>query len=127
MICYCCGKQKHIARNYPDNKYRPTERKKKKVNTIEDSDDSEHEDLEASIIKITKSLDNHNWFRDSGALEHITSDSDKLDLKRENSSRGRVQAVENEPHRVHARGPATLLTKEGEIKLSNVLYVPSMT
>ena len=86
-----------------------------------------HEDLEASIMEITKSLDNHNWFLDFGALEHITSDNDKLDLKKENSFGRRVRAVGNEPHVVHARGPATLLTKEGEIKLSNILYIPSIT
>ena len=126
-ICYYYGKTRHIARNYLDNKYRPLEKKNKHVNSVEESDDSEHEELEASIMEFTQSLDNHNWFLDSGASKHIISDSSKLDITRENSARGRVQAVGNEPHAVQARGFATLSTKEGEIKLSNVLHVPSIS
>ena len=38
-----------------------------------------------------------------------------------------MRATGNEPHTVQAWGPATLLTKDGAIKLSNVLYVPSIT
>jgi hypothetical protein len=39
-------------------------------------------------MEITKFLDNHNWFLDSGASEHITSEKTMLDMTRENSSRG---------------------------------------
>jgi hypothetical protein len=60
-------------------------------------------------------------------LEPITNDSDKLDVKWRNSYEGRVLAASNEPYAVYARGPGTLLTKKGTIKLSNVLYVPSIT
>jgi hypothetical protein len=38
-----------------------------------------------------------------------------------------VRATGNEPHTIQARGLATLLTKDGAIKLSNVLYVSSIT
>jgi hypothetical protein len=94
---------------------------------VEESDGSKHEELEASIMELTQALGNHNWFLDSRASEHITSDSNKLDITRKNSVGGRVRAAGNEPHAVQARGSATFSTKKGEIKLSNVLYVPSIS
>jgi hypothetical protein len=84
-ICYCCRKPRHIARNCSESKYKPPKRKNKKVNAVEEESDSkkdEYNELEASIAEVTKTLDNHNWYLDLGASEHITTKSCALDTMR---------------------------------------------
>lgn len=84
------------------------------------------DELEASLAKITKSLDNQNWFLDSSVSVHMTKERNILqDIK---IGYGKNQIIDaGGGHNVQGVRSTLVKIVDGKIKLSNVLYVPSIT
>jgi hypothetical protein len=62
------------------------------------------------------------WYMDSGASGHVAGDIQQLDHFQANSSFQGVQTARGEKH---GTGTTTVKTTSREIKLENVMYVPS--
>jgi hypothetical protein len=64
---------------------------------------------------------------DSGASGHVAGDYQNFEYFQPSSSIQKVRTVGGETHGIEGLGSSIVKTKTGEIKLTNVKYVPSLT
>lgn len=68
-----------------------------------------------------------NWYSDTGATDHITSDLDRLIVKERYNGKDRVQADDGPGLFISHVGHSQLHTSNKNIKLNNILHVPQVT
>ena len=66
-----------------------------------------------------------NWYVDSGASDHITSNLENLTVRDKYSGQDRVQAANGSGMRISNIGHTTLYTPSKDLHLKNILHVPS--
>jgi hypothetical protein len=123
-IYYSCGVSGHIARNC---------QQQPRAGNQNDQGPLHANSAEFFDAALTEYWDGYGysygpWYLDSGASGHIAADSSKIDQSQLTSG-VQIQEVRTgggKPHTVRGTGTATVKTNSGEIKLTNVKYVPSM-
>jgi hypothetical protein len=123
-ICYNCHRMGHIARDYrqPQN---TSQGGTGYANSAEFFDAHISENYYDPHYHY---WDNGPWYLDSGASGHIVADSQKLDSQ-PSSSGVYIQEIKTgggESHSMKGTSTSTMRTNSGEIKLTNVKYVPNM-
>ena len=116
FLCYNCGGPNHYARDctLPPSTHAP----EVYANSAEMFDD---------YYTYYDEYGNGPWYFDSGASGHIAADAQKLDAEPSSSGADHdVKTGGGESHPVRGTSSSTLCTTSGEIKLTNVRYVPSM-
>ncbi|KAL3681665.1 hypothetical protein R1sor_024621 [Riccia sorocarpa] len=127
IICNRCGIAGHIARDcrvdltkqFKENKpaYALTEGSTEE--TITD------EEMEAAIAAL--SLEDQNWYVDSGAAAHVTGSANGLDQIKEVGSSGIVKTAGGHSLPIHGKGTVMFRVQNGEMKkVSDILYVPGL-
>jgi transposase InsO family protein len=66
------------------------------------------------------------WYMDSGASGHVVGDFNRLDQFHGETSSQNVRTAEGKTHEIQGVGTATVKTNSGELKLTEIKYVPSL-
>jgi hypothetical protein len=66
-----------------------------------------------------------NWYTDTGATDHITSELDKLPMKEKYGGQEKIQSANGLGMRISYTGNSTLQIHERNLHLNNILLVPS--
>jgi hypothetical protein len=66
-----------------------------------------------------------NWYTDTGATDHITSELDKLPMKEKYGGQEKIQSANGLGMRISYIGNSTLQIHERNLHLNNILLVPS--
>ena len=78
--------------------------------------------VEASLAKYY----NQQWYMDFGATSHVTGQKASLELLQEGHLSYGISKVDGVTHQVSRVGFTTIASTSGEIKLPNVLFVPTL-
>lgn len=82
-------------------------------------------DINVALTEITHEIKkNQPWYLYSRATRHVTGNKEFLELYTPNKQ-GSVTMAGGKKHCVEGSGSTKICTKDGEIKLREVLYVPS--
>jgi histone deacetylase 1/2 len=111
VTCQICGKQGHSA-------YRCWHRYSE--------DDGEEEEEERGANAASYGVDT-NWYSDTGATDHITSELDKLTMKEKYHGRDKINAANGAGMNISHIGHALVKSPSKHFHLNNVLHVPSAT
>ena len=68
-----------------------------------------------------------NWYTDTGATDHITSDLEKLQARDKYNGSDQIHAANGSGMKISHIGHSTIHTPSRDIHLTNVLYVPQAT
>jgi hypothetical protein len=100
------------------------------VNMVEDTEtdiEVEKTELEVAFTEFQESLDTgEKWYMDSGASRHVTGERNHLDSVTSPVGRKTVTTADGECHAVGGTGDVNVKSDCGEIKMTNVMYVPSL-
>jgi hypothetical protein len=66
-----------------------------------------------------------NWYTNTGATDHITSELDKLPMKEKYGGQEKIQSANGLGMRISYTGNSTLQIHERNLHLNNILLVPS--
>jgi hypothetical protein len=66
-----------------------------------------------------------NWYADSGATDHITSDLDKLSIRDKYGGNDQVHTASGSGMKIQHIGSTTLHTPSHDLVLNNILHVPT--
>jgi hypothetical protein len=66
-----------------------------------------------------------NWYTDTGATDHITSELSKLLIANKYHGQDRVRTIEGTGMNISHIGNSILRTRHGSFDLKNILHVPS--
>ena len=137
-VCYYCQKEGHYAKNCfkkkSDQRKGLNKSPRESANQIEAVVDSNPEIAAAEISQLalaTSTESNRvddNWWIHSGATQHMTPEKDKMQNFVEFGSPGKVQLADNSILHSYGKGDLKMTvydgSKEINLNLSNVLYVP---
>ena len=125
--CWVCGKTGHLAR---ECWHRYGQASSSSANLVEDTgiDFEENEaELEVAFIEFQESLDtSEKWYMDSGASRHVTGERNHLVSVTPPVGKKTVTTTDGERHAAGGSGDVNVKSDCGEIKMTNVMYVPSL-
>lgn len=131
VICYKCNLKGHVASKCrtPPNKYRNNSQQhnsKSNANYVADTSDNE---VLFMALSDAKELNINDWYVDSGATEHMSSNK-KLFTEFKEVQGQKVTIANNETLDVKGQGiikvTSTVNEKEIVIRLQNCLYIPDL-
>jgi hypothetical protein len=109
--CQICGKEGHTA-----------------IRCWHRMDEAYHEDPSASAMVATSSYKiDLNWYSDTGAIDHITSDLDRLYVREQYNGGDKVHVGNGTGLRILHTGHASLRTASRSLALRNILHVPEIS
>jgi hypothetical protein len=124
---WVCGKFGHLAR---ECWHMYGQSSSSSVNMVEDTEtdiEVEKTELEVAFTEFQESLDTgEKWYMDSGASRHVTGERNHLDSVTSPVGRKTVTTADGECHAVGGTGDVNVKSDCGEIKMTNVMYVPSL-
>ena len=88
-------------------------------------DDEEQENTKTAGTATTSYGYDSNWYVDSGASEHVTSDLEKLTVRDKYSGRDQVHTANGAGMKISNIGHTILHTPKRKLHLKNILHVPS--
>jgi hypothetical protein len=68
-----------------------------------------------------------NWYADSGATDHITSELDKLAIRDKYNGGEKVHTISGAGMEISHTGKSFIHTPTGTLKLCNILHLPKAT
>jgi histone deacetylase 1/2 len=91
-------------------------------------DESYNEEQPSAAVTATNSYNlDPNWYNDTGATDHITSDLDRLTLREKYTGGDTVQVGNGASLRILHTGSCSLHTDTRPLALNNVLHVPNIS
>jgi hypothetical protein len=67
----------------------------------------------------------NNWYTDTGATDHITSELDKLAIRERYNGTDQIHAANGSGMNIKHIGQYTICTPKKNLQLHNILHVPS--
>jgi histone deacetylase 1/2 len=89
-------------------------------------DESFHEDPSTMVATSSYKID-QNWYSDTGATDHITSDLDRLAIREQYNGGDKVHVGNGAGLNILHTGHASLKTASRSLALHNVLHVPQIS
>jgi hypothetical protein len=107
--CQICGREGHTA-----------------IRCWHRMDEAYHEDPSAMVATSSYKID-PNWYSDTGATDHITSDLDRLAVREQYNGGDKVHVGDGTGLRILHTGHASLRTASRSLALRNILHVPAIS
>jgi hypothetical protein len=89
-------------------------------------DDSYNEDPPSAAMATTSSKVDADWYTDTGAIDHITSDLDRLTFHELYHNNDQVQVGNSSGMRIMHTGHSSINTADRPLVLRNILHVPEI-
>jgi hypothetical protein len=89
-------------------------------------DEAYHEEPSAMVATSSYKID-PNWYSDTGATDHITSDLDHLAVWEQFNGGDKVHVGDGTGLRILHNGHASLRTASRSLALRNILHVPAIS
>lgn len=123
QICQVCGKAGHVAvycyfsfdkayMGHPPDENKSEKRGNQNFN---------------AFIASPESVQDSDWYFDSGASNHVTHDSNRFQEIAEHDGKSKLTIGNGDNLKILATGSTTLCTHKKPLKLHEVLYVPKIT
>jgi hypothetical protein len=109
-ICQICGKTGHTA-----------------VRCWHRNDESYNEDPPSAVVASTSYTVDTNWYNDTGATDHITSDLDRLTVRERYNGGEQVQVGNGAGLQILHIGHSSIESNDRALALRDVLHVPNIT
>ncbi|XP_039313806.1 uncharacterized protein LOC105196674 isoform X1 [Solenopsis invicta] len=123
IVCFRCNKEDHFKTECPLNKSNK-DTKNVKDKTSNFSNKSKDKD-KALLVSCKNTGSSEDWYIDSGATIHLTNKKDWFqDFDEENGHS--VAVASGQTLNFQGKGNVIISTKNGEKKISNVVYVPDL-
>lgn len=125
--CWVCGKTGHLAR---ECWHRYGQASSSSANLVEGTEadfEANEAELEVAFTEFQDSLYNsEKWYMDSGTSRHVTGEKNHLVSVTSPVGKRTVTTADGERHAVGGSGDVNVKSDCGEIKMTNVMYVPSL-
>jgi hypothetical protein len=127
LICYSCGREGHITRNCFNSHSVNFAQGEYSHSTNYTKEDYYVDNNQLHADAVLSNYYDQNWYLDSGASSHITSQHAILELIDNNYIGQSVSTADGVFHKISGIGSTSVNSGSGSINLKQVLYVPSLT